>query len=253
MLSGKNIIITGANRGIGAETVRECARQHANVLACSRTRTDEFEQELNTLAAECGIDCISINFDMRNHDEMKRALKEIRSVGLPIHGLVNNAGILHPPTPFLMTSMDQMRAMMEVNFFATALFTQYVLRLMLKCSANEGCSIVNLASIAALDGAPGEFAYSSSKGAIIGMTKELAVEYGGQNIRVNAIAPGIIKTDMLNHLEDEFTESATSRNALHRLGLAHEVASVSAFLLSDAASYITGQVLRVDAGGSLNV
>lgn len=250
ILDGKSVIVTGANRGIGQAIVAECAAQGANVWACARKESDEFENSLAKLSAEHSVACEPVYFDMCDVDGMKNAIKVIRGSKRSVDGLVNNAGIIATPTSFTMTKLDTMREVMETNFFALTQFTQLVVRLMLR---QRSGSIVNMASIAALDGAPGQYEYAASKGAVIGATKELAVELGAQNIRVNAIAPGVIETEMGMQMSDELMRATLDRTAFHRLGNVSEVAGLATYLLSDLSTYITGQVIRVDGGGSLNV
>lgn len=246
MLAGKNIIVTGTNRGIGSSIVEECARQGANVWACARIQEDGFEKRLADLSDSYNVECLPVYFDVSDENAVKEAIKEIRSYKRPVDGLVNNAGIIAKPSSFTMTNIDTMRHVMDVNFFAVALLTQFVVRLMQR---NGSGSIVNMASIAALDGSPGQFEYAASKGAIIGATKELAAELGESGIRVNAVAPGVIKTDMGMAMSEELMNATLARTALHRLGTTEEIASLVSFLLSDGASYMTGEVIRVDGGG----
>lgn len=246
MLEGKNIIVTGSNRGIGLAVVEECAKQGANVWACARQENTTFEQHLAELSSEYEVECLPVYFDVSDEGAVKAAIKNIRSSKRPVDGLVNNAGIIAEPTSFTMTTIDTMRHVMEVNFFAVANLTQYVVRLMQR---SGGGSIVNMASIAALDGSPGQFEYAASKGAVIGATKELAAELGEFGIRVNAVAPGVIETQMGLSMSDELMNATLARTALHRLGTTGEVASLVSFLLSDMSSYMTGEVVRVDGGG----
>lgn len=246
ILQGKTIIVTGSNRGIGSAVVSACASQGANVWACARRQSEKFENTLNELSVQHNVRCRPLYFDMNDRAAMKVALKQVRDSGQSVDGLVNNAGIIAKPSSFVMTKTDTMRQVMETNFFALTELTQLVVRMMLR---QEHGSIVNMASIAALDGAPGQYEYAASKGAVIGATKELAVELGPRGIRVNAIAPGVIQTEMGMQMSDELMRSTLDRTALHRLGEAEEIAGAVAYLLSDLSAYITGQIFRVDGGG----
>ena len=162
--------------------------------------------------------------------------------------LVNNAGVISENTLFQMTPIDNMRNLFEVNFFAQMQFTQYITRLMQR--NKNGGSIINLSSIAGLYGSPGQLEYVGSKAAIIGATRTLAREFGVNNIRVNAVAPGLIATDMGDQMDTEYSQAMVNLSALARRGTPEEVANVILFLASDLSSYVTGQVIRIDGGGA---
>ncbi len=245
MLKGKNAIITGARRGIGHATVEVFAENGANIWACARTPDAEFETALAALSEKHGVWIKPVYFDLADEAALKVAVKGILSEKRPVDILVNNAGVIAESTSFAMTSITKVREIFETNFFAQIALTQYVSRLMTR--AGKG-SIVNLASVAALDGEPGQLEYIGSKGAIIGATKKLARELGAYGIRVNAVAPGIIDTDMGNEAEEGLMHRVLDGSVLKRKGTPREIANVIAFLSSDLSSYMTGQTVRVDGG-----
>lgn len=245
MLAGKSVVVTGSARGIGAAIVEACAAQGANVFACARKENADFAAGLDALSQQYGVECVPLYFDMCNAEAMKEAVKEIHSSKRAINGLVNNAGIVSEPASFVMMDMGTMRQVMETNFFSAMAFTQYMVRLMQR---GDGGSIINVSSIAALDGTPGQLDYVVSKGAMIAATKELAYELASDGIRVNAVAPGVIETDMGRAVSEDLTQEALSRSVFHRLGAPKEIASVVAFLLSDESSFLTGQIIRADGG-----
>ena len=246
LLSGKNILVTGTNRGMGKQMITTFVANGANIFAHARTRTDEHEQFCRELADEFGSNVVPVYFELSNADEIKRGVKEIRAAKVPINGLVNNAGITHNSL-FQMTSMDNLRDQFEVNFFAPFLLTQYIVKLMLK---DKNGSIVNISSSAALDGNSGKSAYGSSKAALLCLTRCLSEELASSGIRSNAICPGVTGTDMVSTMPEYATKFWVDSTHLGRLGKVEDIANVAMFLLSDASSYITGQVFRVDGGVS---
>ena len=245
LLKGENAVITGARRGIGRATVEAFASHGANIWACARKKDECFEADMRTIAEKYNVEIWPVYFDVTNESEMKSAVQAIRKQGASIDILVNSAGIADESTSFQMTPIEKMKHVMDVNLFAVARLTQYISRLMAR--QNHG-SIVNIASIAGVDGAPAQYEYAASKAAIIGATKNLARELASNNIRVNAIAPGIVDTDMGNQIEDSLRSEILSKVIMRRMGKPEEIANVIAFVASDLASYITGQAIRVDGG-----
>lgn len=245
MLKGKNAIITGARRGIGRATVEVFAENGANIWACARMEDAAFEADMAGLAEKYGVWIEPVYFDLTDAVQMKQAVKQIQSAKKPVDILVNNAGAIADSTSFTMTSLEKMKEIFDTNFFSQMQLTQYIARFMMR---QKSGSIVNLASIAALDGEPGQLEYVGSKAALIGATRKLAREMGTANIRVNAVAPGVIDTNMGNQMESGLMESIISRTSMKRLGRPLEIANIIAFLASDKASYITGQTIRVDGG-----
>lgn len=245
MLKGKNTIITGARRGIGRAAVEVFARNGSNIWACARKYDEQFELDMKSIAEESNVQIWNLYFDVTQESQVKQAIQIIRKQNVRIDALINVAGIVDDSTSFQMTKMDKMKHVFEVNFFAVTRLIQYVSRLMER--QNNG-SIVNISSIAGLDGTPAQYEYAASKAAIIGGTKNLAREFAGKNIRVNSVAPGMIETDMGAKIKVDLRDEILSKTIMKRMGKPEEIANVAAFLASDLSSYMTGQVIRVDGG-----
>ncbi|MBQ9043051.1 MAG: SDR family oxidoreductase, partial [Eggerthellaceae bacterium] len=193
LLEGKTAVITGARRGIGRATVAAFAREGASVWACARSRDEEFEAFCESLAQRHSTRITPVYFDLELSDEIARGVKEVRSSREPVTTLVNCAGIVAPSASFPMTKRDEFRRVIDVNLTRQVEVTQYFLRLL-----SDGGAIVNLSSIAAMRGMPGQYAYACSKGAVETWTRMLAQELGPRQIRVNAVAPGFVDTEMGN-------------------------------------------------------
>jgi 3-oxoacyl-[acyl-carrier protein] reductase len=244
LLKGKTALITGCLRGIGRDSMDLFARQGANIWACCQHEDAGFEAAVKQLATETGVTITPLYFDLTNSDQIKAAMKQVVSAKQKIDILLNIAGIAQDSL-FHMTSMDSMRITFEINFFSQMIITQYVTKLMVR---HKSGSVIMVSSIMGIDGNPGQISYSASKAALIGATKTLASELAEHNIRVNAIAPGVINTEMLTHVPAEHFEKLRARIPMGRIGIASEVAGTMLFLASDLSSYITGQVIRVDGG-----
>lgn len=247
MLKNKNAIITGARRGIGRATVEVFASHGANIWACARAQDDAFEADMRSLSEQYGVSIWPVYFDVTDVALVKQAVQTIRKQKLNVDALVNVAGIASAgdPTSFPMTSLERMKQVMDVNLFSVVVLTQYVSRLMAR--QNSG-SIVNLASISGLDSTTAQFEYAVSKGAIIAGTRNLARALSASGIRVNAVAPGLIETDMTAAFDSESKNALLSKVIMGRMGRPAEIAEVIAFLASDLSSYMTGQIIRVDGG-----
>lgn len=244
LLEGKNAIVTGCARGIGKSIVEVLASNGANIWACARSQSTDFENCLLDLSHRFNVVVKAIYFDLSNKEEMKNAVKQIMSEKKNVDILVNNAGITYNSL-FQMSTQNKLEEVMNVNFTAPFLFTQYIVKLMLKF--NKG-SIINISSSAALDGNAGRSVYGASKAALLCATKSLAAELGDHGIRANVIAPGITETDMLESMTGEVIRETVMNTDLKRSGKPVDIANAVLYLASDLSSYVTGQVLRVDGG-----
>ena len=244
LLSGKTAVITGCLKGIGRATMEMFALNGADIFACCQFENDEFKNHIDILSKENNVQITPLYFDLCDTEQIKNAVKEIRSSKKKIDVLVNIAGMTQDAI-FHMITMDQLKKIFEVNFFSQILFTQYITKLML---LNKSGSVINISSVSGIDGNSGQLSYSSSKAALIGATKTLSIELAPQGIRVNAIAPGVIKTDMTENLPEEAMNKLKAKIKLQHVGLPNEVAGAILFLASDNSSYITGQIIRVDGG-----
>ena len=245
MLKGKNAIITGCNRGIGKAMVARFAENGANIWACARTQTDEFEAYCREIADKNNVWVTPVYFDLRDENAIKGAFLEINKMHEDVDILVNNAGVSAVNRVFQMSTMQDISDVINTNVIGTMSVTQKAIKMMLR---RKKGSVVNISSIVALYGEPSQVAYAASKGAISSATKKLASEYGELGIRVNAIAPGLIKTDMMSYITPEYLERIRGEIMLGRFGEPEEIANVAAFLGSDLSSYINGQIIEVSGG-----
>lgn len=245
MLKGKNAIITGARGGIGMATVKVFAENGANVWACDLAWDDESRKQLRKDEEKYNVWIKPVEFSITNDFQIKNFTQMLIKEKHAVDILVNNAGITAESTTFHMTSIDKIKEVMSVNFYGMTLMSQYISRLMARVKKG---SIINIASVAGIDGTPAQYEYVASKAAVIGATKELAIELGKQGIRVNAVAPGITDTRMGEKVEEKLKNDTLTNTIMKRLAKPEEIANVIAFLASDKAGFITGQVLRVDGG-----
>lgn len=245
LLKDKVALITGCNRGIGKAIMEKFAANGANIWACVRKENSIFSANIAKLKKEKNVDITPLYFDITDIEQMKKAVKIVRSSNKNVDILVNNAGVIFAAL-FQMTSMKTMQEMFEVNFYSQLQLTQYVTKIMVKY--NFG-SIINISSIVAIEANEGRIAYAASKAALITATKVMAKELAVNRIRVNAIAPGIICTDMMTKsIPKEVLQKTLARICMKRVGEPEEIANTALFLASEQASYITGQVIKVDGG-----
>lgn len=244
LLSDKNAIITGAASGIGKATVKVFAENGANIWAFARKQNEEFEVYLHQLSSECGCWIKPVYSDMTNEDELKSAFMLIKKEGVPIDILVNNAGASYDAL-FPMISKEKALDLFQINFFAHVQLTQYVSRIMTR---QKSGSIVFTGSYLGFDGNRGQMIYSATKAAVHGMTKSLSKELIESGIRVNAVAPGVVQTKLLQSMTSEEYSQAVGKSLMKRAANPEEIANMILVLASDLSSYVTGQIIRVDGG-----
>jgi 3-oxoacyl-[acyl-carrier protein] reductase len=241
--NGKTVVITGGSRGIGAATAEAFVDAGADVFVLSRSENSE-KAALLDRASKTGASYTWIETDISDDSSLEKALDTIFAQQGKIDILVNNAGITRDGLLMRMSKEDW-DAVIATNLSAVFTACKKVLRPMLKA---RGGSIINISSVVGIVGNGGQTNYSASKAGIIGFTKSLAREVASREIRVNAVAPGYIDTDMTARLNEEARKALTAQIPFGRTGKPEEVARTILFLASEEASYITGQVLVVDGG-----
>ena len=244
LLQGKNALITGAQRGIGAAMVEVFAREGANVWAFARKPDVKFEVRCAQLSHQYGVWIKPVYCELTDTEAIKAAFKQVMADKQPLHVLVNNAGIMGEDRMFQMTSEADMRSIFDVNFFSLIEVSRLATRLMAR---NKTGAVVNIASIAGLDG-DSRLDYSASKAAVITATKKMARELISVGIRVNCLCPGFTDTDLVKDLSEKVVQEQTEKILMKRKARPEEIANVAAFLASDMASYVTGQTWRADGG-----
>ena len=241
--SGKNVLVTGSSRGIGAEIAKTLASFGLKVWINYRSGAKEADDIKNEIEADGGNAAV-IGFDVSDEKAFIEALKTIKDCDGELSYLVNNAGITNDKLALRMKTDDFM-SVINANLTSCFIGCREAMKMMRK---QKFGSIVNIASIVGETGNAGQTNYSASKGGVIAMTKSFAQEAATSGIRYNAVTPGFIATDMTNELNEEVKDSFTSKIPMKRFGDPREVAEATAFLLSDHASYITGETLKVNGG-----
>lgn len=239
LLENKICVITGAAQGIGREIARRFAEDGAVVYSCDRQEFTSENERIHPLVV-----------DVTDAAAVKAAMMQVFKAEGRIDVLVNNAGVVFNRKIGMITR-EETELMFRINVIAVLELIQLVSRLMAR---NGGGSIVNIASVTAVLGSPGQVAYSATKGAVIALTKSAAKELAPQGIRVNAVAPGIVKTERFAELYEangEKIDERISHIALGRLGTPEDIANACSFLASDRASYISGHILGVDGCASI--
>lgn len=243
-LDGRTVIVTGASRGIGAEVARTASRQGAAVVLVARSADAMAE-----VAAGLPGPSACVDGSVTDTETAARAVDAAEELGGVMWGLVNNAGINPYYRPVTDTPLAEWDDVLQVNLLGAAAFARVAGRAMI--AAGAGGRIVNVGSIAGLTGLPNIGPYNASKAALDALTRTLAVELGPHGVLVNSVAPGTITTEMIDRLltaNPALAERLIAKSPLGRVGTVAEAAEPIVFLLTDAASFITGHVLRIDGG-----
>jgi 3-oxoacyl-[acyl-carrier protein] reductase len=242
LLEGKNVLITGASRGIGKAIAKAMAAEGASIAFTHTSMNGALETEKELV--EMGAKVKRYQSDASNYDEAVKVVNDVVATWGRVDVLVNNAGITRDSLLMRM-SPESWDEVISKNLKSVYNYSQACSSVMLR--QRSGC-IVNMSSVVGLHGNAGQCNYAASKAGIIGLTQSLAKEFGSRGIRVNAIAPGFIQTDMTQSLSEEVKQMWINDIPLKRAGVVEDIASVAVFLASEMSAYITGQVLQVDGG-----
>lgn len=240
----KVVMVTGADGGIGREITKRFASEGATLILTSIAESPTFNEFVAELKEDYQVDVHHFFFDLSDEEAIKTALKDIKALKLKINVLINNAGMPHLAiVPF--TKLTDLKKVFQVNYFAQFQITQGLLGSMVKDGSGV---ILNAASIAGIDGDPGNAVYGATKASMILFTKVLSKELAPQGIRVNAVAPGLTSTPFADAMGDKAKASMEQISSMNRLATPQEIANTYYFLASKEASFINGQIVRVDGG-----
>ncbi len=242
-MKGKHALVTGASRGIGRAIALELGRQGVHVAvnySGNEAKAEEVVAELKAM----GVEAFAVKCDVSQSEDVQAMIKHVLDTFGSVEILINNAGITRDNLLMRMKEEDW-DAVLNTNLKGVFNTTKAITRPMMK--QRQG-AIINVASVVGIMGNAGQANYVAAKAGVIGLTKSTARELAARNIRVNAVAPGFISTDMTDELPEDVKEAMLKEIPLSRFGNPEDIAGVVAFLASDAANYMTGQVLRVDGG-----
>ena len=242
----RSVLVTGGSRGLGLAIARKLATSGYRVITVARQKSKAVTAAIAEVGHVCEGALRFVPCDLGKIEDIPDLVRSVRKEFGPMYGLVNNAALGHDGALALMHNA-RIEEMVRVNTLAPIVLTKYVVRAMM---ADGGGRIINVASIVGFAGASGVAAYAATKASMLGFTRSLAREVGPLGITVNAVAPGVLETDMTRALTDEHRQQIARRSALHRLADVEDVANAVEFLLSERARNISGTVLTVDAGAT---
>ncbi len=243
MLKGKTAVVTGASRGIGRAIALKLAKLGANIVVNYRNSVEAVQEVVSEIES-LGVKALAVQCDISSYSDVEKMMKKCIEVFGSLDILVNNAGITKDGLIMRMKEED-FDSVIDVNLKGAFNCTRHVSAIMLKQRSGR---IINISSVSGITGNAGQANYSSAKAGIIGMTKAVAREFASRGVTCNAVAPGYIQTDMTEAMNSKAKEVILNTIPLKRLGTPMDVANVVAFLASEEASYITGQVINVDGG-----
>ncbi len=244
MLKGKTAVITGGSRGIGREIALEFAKNGANIAIIFSGNEQKAMEVCDVAAKEWGVVAKCYQCNVADFEQSKQICNYIISDFSTVDILINNAGITKDNLLLRMSESD-FDDVVDINLKGSFNFVKHLCKYLMK----SGCGrVINITSVSGIMGNPGQVNYSAAKAGMIGLTKTVAKELSSRNVTCNAIAPGFIKTDMTAHLPQGISDYIQTSVPLKRMGNPEEVASLAVFLASDKASYITGEVIKVDGG-----
>ena len=246
MLEGKRALVTGGSRGIGRATVERFLDEGARVYYVSRSQSPK-HSALVKRAAACGSEVVFRGADVGDESAMSEVIQEMVGEWGGIDILVNNAGMTRDGLIFRM-SEEAWNEVLRVNLSSAFFASKAAAKQMIK---QRGGAIVNVTSIVGLIGNGGQANYCAAKAGMVGLTKSLAREVASRSVRVNAVAPGFVDTEMTKRLNAKQRDDLVAQIPMARIGRPEEIASVVLFLASDMASYMTGQVLPITGGMSM--
>ena len=239
-LENKVSLVTGGSRGIGKAIALKLAELGSDIVIVDINESEEIKNEIEALGRKAMVLKADVSKMDETNEVVAEVLKEFKNVDI----LVNNAGITRDNLLMKM-SEEEWDSVLDINLKGSFNMSKSLIRSMIK---NKNCSIINMSSVVGVAGNAGQCNYAASKAGLIGFTKSLAKEVAKKNIRVNAVAPGFIESDMTDKLSDKVIDGYLSNIPLGRLGSIEDIANSVVFLASDMSKYITGQVLVVDGG-----
>ena len=244
LLKDKKAVITGCNRGIGFALLEVFSKHGAQIIACIRKDDQDFRRKVKEISQKNNNIIEIVCFDLEKENEIEKGFQQIKTIFPKIDILINNAGI-NQISLFQMTTLKTIKHVFEVNFFSVVSFTQKILKIL---SKNTNSKIINISSNAAELCSPGRSGYSPSKAALIAFTKVLSKELGNYQISVNAVAPGLVNTDMMKQTPENVVKETLEKTPLKKAAEPTDVANTVLYLASDLSNHVSGETIYITGG-----